>query len=153
MDVGRLLMFISSRNYSIVCVFMGLFQSFAGLFVGILCICMFWFASLQLSSPRAVALQFRFQASFISYTGVTAFLIFQTNGHVSIAACQFWFYDSFIIKRVRLQCSATDGLLHFSHGQAVSLLYVCVCGRRGRPGARTCVCMFVFRHGWLSSLS
>lgn len=94
----------------------------------------------------AVVLQFRVQASFISYTGVTAFLIFQTNGHVSIAACQFWFYDSFIIKCVRLQCSAADGLLHFSHGQGMSPLYV-YAGRRGRMCACTCVCMFTSRHG------
>lgn len=124
--------------------------SFEGLFVGILCICLFGlglahFSSAELSSPWAVVLQFRFQASFISHTGVTAFLIFQTNGHVSIAACQFWFYDSFIIECVKLQCIATDGLLHFSHGQGMSLL----CMRKERTDVCLHMCMFASRHVWL----
>ncbi len=106
------------------------------------------FAPLQLGSGWAVVLQFRFQASFISYVGVTAFLIFQTNGHVSIAACQFWFYDSFIIKFVRLQCSATDGLLHFSHGQGMSLLYVYV-GEEGKCVlAHVSVCLHLAMGGF-----
>ena len=145
-------MFISNRAVPIVCVFMCWFcrRRLCCRFVHVL-----FFASVWLTSTWAVVLQFGFQASFISYTGVTAFLIFQTNGHVSIAACQFWFYDSFIIKCVRLQCSATDGLLHFSHGQGMSILFVCggEWRRRGWTCACTCVCMFLSLHGWLSVIS
>lgn len=135
LDAGswQLLVFISNRNVPLVCL-RGFIPSRGSLYAfGSVRL-----TSARLSSPWAVVLQFRFQASFISYASVTAFLIFQTNGHVSIAACQFWFYDSFIIKCVRLQCSAADGLLHFSHGQGMSLLYVCV-GREDGLLAHVCV--------------
>lgn len=94
--------------------------------------------------------QFIFQTLFISYTDVSAFLIFQTNSHVSIAACQFWFYASYIIKW--LQRSSTDGLLHFSHGRGISLLYVCVCWR-GYKRADVCMHMFASYHKWLLVMS
>lgn len=102
-----------------------------------------WFSSAQLSlNCRPVEV-----SGFIhkSYGGAAAFLIFQTNSHVSIAACQFWFCDSFIIKCVRLQCSATDGLLHFSHGRGMA-----VCVWEEKTDVRLHMCMFSSHQGWLS---
>lgn len=57
---------------------------------------------------------------------VTAFLIFQTNSHVSTAACQFWFCDSFIIKYVRLRCNRWITALWLWAGFE-STVYVYVC--------------------------
>lgn len=71
---GSCLFFCSDRNVSVVFVFVCLF------FVGVLCICICIFSSffvlVRLTRLRAVVLQFRSRASFISYTGVAAFLIF-----------------------------------------------------------------------------
>lgn len=147
--------FISNENIPVACVLC--VYSSADLFVAIFCIGIFRLgsarlSSARLSSPGAVVLQFSFQASFISYTGVAAFLIFQTNSHVSIAACQFWFYDSFIIKCVRLQCSAADGLLHFRLGQGRRLLCACVGGEDGRLLAHVRISPWrAFRFVWVIS--
>lgn len=116
--------------------------------------------SVQLSSPWAVV-QLRFQASFISHGGdcggleggrlggVAAFLIFQTNSYVSIAACQFWFCDSFIIKGVRLQCRATDGLLHFSHGRGTA---ACVREEKADVRSNMCACFHPAEDAFLACL-
>lgn len=60
--------------FAVVFVFVCLF------FVGVLCICIcifsFFSVLVRLTRLRAVVLQFRSRASFISYTGVAAFLIF-----------------------------------------------------------------------------
>lgn len=103
-----------------------------------------WFSSAQLSlNCRPVEVSGFIHKSYGG--GAAAFLIFQTNSHVSIAACQFWFCDSFIIKCVRLQCSATDGLLHFSHGRGMA-----VCVWEKKTDVRLHMCMFSSHQGRLS---
>lgn len=104
-----------------------------------------WFSSAQLSlNCRPVEVSGFIHKSY-GGGGAAAFLIFQTNSHVSIAACQFWFCDSFIIKCVRLQCSATDGLLHFSHGRGMA-----VCVWEKKTDVRLHMCMFSSHQGRLS---
>lgn len=71
---GSCLFFCSDRNVSVVFVFVCLSLSAFCAFVFVFLV--FFFVLVRLTRLRAVVLQFRSRASFISYTGVAAFLIF-----------------------------------------------------------------------------
>lgn len=85
-------------------------------------------AAFTSAHPELLLTSRGFKASFISYAFPTEFFIFQTNGQVSVATCQFWFHVSFIIKNISLLFTATGRWLAFNHLQ-VWADWVCVCGR------------------------
>lgn len=61
---------------------------FWGVGWGVCALCLVW-PRFNSAHHAPLSPQFIFQPLFISYTDVSAFLISQTNSHVSIAACQF----------------------------------------------------------------